>query len=73
MKQERAFSVYLLVCHLYSRFVIWLVICIIFVKFVDMCFLQRACRVTFVGFLEIPVLDTTTIYFISKSYPAFSV
>lgn len=63
MKQERAFSLYLLVCHLYSRFVIWLVICIMLVKFVDMCFLQRAYRVTFVVFLEIPFLDTTTVYF----------
>ena len=65
MKQERVFPLYLLVCYLYSRFVIWLVICIMFVKFVDMCFLQRAYRMTFVDFLEIPVLDKTTIYFIS--------
>jgi hypothetical protein len=59
VKQERAFSLYLLVCHLYSRFVIWLVICITFVKFVDTWFLQRAYHVTFVCVLEIPVLDTT--------------
>jgi hypothetical protein len=31
-------------------------------KIVDKCFLQRAYRVSFAGFLKIPVLDTTRIY-----------
>jgi len=41
VKQERAFALYLLVCHLYSGVLIWLVICIMFFFYLLICVFCR--------------------------------